>query len=419
LSPKGRCLKCQAASGVGPENQTIQDFSLLGSVSSSGAMTWLCVTGAHLETPTGGGNFVKKPPCVMESVIYNARRACNTLNRIPWVGSNMRLMNQNLTQLAVDTMSSIVGEVAQFQKDFYDKVSINNFQIENDNNTWRNGELWELKQGIMLGAQLLDRNIVILFQNGEFEGVGSHYKLNHRTESLETGSFLFDGTNGVLTDDDGDPIICRINPDALSNSFVADYNIPSIKCNESSSSGNGGVRSKLITLSGREIHPKALYNAVDSAGGYDEVVEQRKWQMVRRALQLPEMSSSGSQLKKAYMLYFNPINSEMHNTHGVSPGSDGSSNNTNRLKQLPAENVEQSEPLLAYKGFQVQKQAIFECVKSMGGYQKVDDKRKWSQVRKKLLLPHSTSGGSRMKAIYLHYFQKTFAQPKARKNGKK
>ena len=174
----------------------------------------------------------------------------------------------------------------------------------------------------------------------------------------------------------------------------------------------------MITFSGREIHPKALYNAVDSAGGYDEVVKQRKWQMVRRALQLPEMSSSGSQLKKAYMLYFNPINSEMH-THGVSPRSDGSPNNTNRLKQLLAETIEQPEPLLSYKGFPVQKQAIFESVKSLGGYQKVDNKRKWSQVRKKLLLPHSTSGGSRMKAIYLHYFQKTFAQPKARKIGKK
>ena len=63
-----------------------------------------------------------------------------------------------------------------------------------------------------------------------------------------------------------------------------------------------------------------------------------------------------------------------------------------------------SKQLLSDKGMIVQREELYQAVERFGGFDQVDRKRKWTQIRKSLFLPPSTSGGSRIKAIYKHYF---------------
>jgi len=58
---------------------------------------------------------------------------------------------------------------------------------------------------------------------------------------------------------------------------------------------------KLLKLKGQPIAPDPLYDAVEKLGGFSTVVNQKRWQQVRKTLQLPQLSSSGAQLRKAYV----------------------------------------------------------------------------------------------------------------------
>ena len=79
---------------------------------------------------------------------------------------------------------------------------------------------------------------------------------------------------------------------------------------------------KLLRLGGKIIYPKELGQVVKNIGGYPYVKQNRKWQDVRRSLGLPEMSSSGHQINKAYLTYFGPqAGSSSTNAHVSATGS--------------------------------------------------------------------------------------------------
>ena len=67
---------------------------------------------------------------------------------------------------------------------------------------------------------------------------------------------------------------------------------------------NKKTKYRLFQLGGKIIDPTELSKVVSKLGGYAFVKQNRKWQNVRKALSLPEMSSSGSQINKAYIAYF-------------------------------------------------------------------------------------------------------------------
>ena len=52
------------------------------------------------------------------------------------------------------------------------------------------------------------------------------------------------------------------------------------------------------------INPRALYEAVEAGGGFDDVQYKRNWGAVRRQLKLEDSTSSGAQLRRAYEFYF-------------------------------------------------------------------------------------------------------------------
>ena len=63
---------------------------------------------------------------------------------------------------------------------------------------------------------------------------------------------------------------------------------------------------RLCVIGGKIIYPKELGQVVKNIGGYQFVKQNRKWQDVRRSLGLPEISSFGHQINKAYLAYFGP-----------------------------------------------------------------------------------------------------------------
>eukprot|EP00505_MAST-04D_sp_SCG-Rhode-Island_P002969 Stramenopile-MAST_4_protein_2969 len=60
----------------------------------------------------------------------------------------------------------------------------------------------------------------------------------------------------------------------------------------------------LMRLKGKIIPPRALYEAVEAGGGFDDVQYKRNWGAVRRQLKLEDSTSSGAQLRRAYEFYF-------------------------------------------------------------------------------------------------------------------
>ena len=61
---------------------------------------------------------------------------------------------------------------------------------------------------------------------------------------------------------------------------------------------------KLFTIKGESIGKQALKKGVRACGGYRVVVKKRHWQHVRKAMNLPYSTSSGSVLHAAWKRYF-------------------------------------------------------------------------------------------------------------------
>lgn len=64
---------------------------------------------------------------------------------------------------------------------------------------------------------------------------------------------------------------------------------------------------KLCGLKGVIIHPTKLWESVHDYGGYETVVSTHKWQRVRETLDLPNTSSSGYSLRRAFEQYFHQV----------------------------------------------------------------------------------------------------------------
>ena len=58
-----------------------------------------------------------------------------------------------------------------------------------------------------------------------------------------------------------------------------------------------------LNLKGVLIPKSPLLREVENLGGLDEVVRTRSWQIIRKKLNLPQTTSSGYQLKRAYVHY--------------------------------------------------------------------------------------------------------------------
>ena len=93
---------------------------------------------------------------------------------------------------------------------------------------------------------------------------------------------------------------------------------------------------KLLKLGGKIIDPTELSKVVSKLGGYAFVKQNRKWQNVRKALSLPEMSSSGSQINKAYNAYFSissvappPVHKKQRVSSSSSSSSSSNSSSSN------------------------------------------------------------------------------------------
>ena len=58
-----------------------------------------------------------------------------------------------------------------------------------------------------------------------------------------------------------------------------------------------------LNLKGVLIPKLELLREVENLGGYDTVVQNRSWQVIRKKLNLPQTTSSGYQLRRAYIHY--------------------------------------------------------------------------------------------------------------------
>ena len=66
--------------------------------------------------------------------------------------------------------------------------------------------------------------------------------------------------------------------------------------------------------------------------------------------------------------------------------------------------------LMKYKGHLIVPDKLLTAVEQHGGYAHVEARRKWTSVRRSLGLPHSTSGGNRVRQAYNKYFPRTNTQ---------
>ena len=164
---------------------------------------------------------------------------------------------------------------------------------------------------------------------------------------------------------------------------------------------------QLRFFKGIAIQKDSLFNAVSQLGGYIHVDSTRKWSAVRRILSLPEHTSAGNRLKSIYQYYFN-LNFISTNISIKKKGKEAKREKVVKkekekkiMNKIIASKCDKS--LLSYKGITIAPMDINEAVFQLGGYTFVDNKRKWSAVRKLLNLPQSSSGGARMKNIYQRY----------------
>ena len=175
------------------------------------------------------------------------------------------------------------------------------------------------------------------------------------------------------------------------------------------------------------------------------MIEHRRWQLVRVAMKLPQTSSSGNQLLRAWELYFGETPNEWkprryRSGAAVVPASSVSfvaaknskkESGTTVFKASAAAAVAKAEPemqttavalgqdqkssaaanasestptLRKMKGIVVDPAQLKQIVFDMGGFQHCCDQRLWQRVRQQLGIPHSSSSGNNLIRIYKFYF---------------
>ena len=64
------------------------------------------------------------------------------------------------------------------------------------------------------------------------------------------------------------------------------------------------VTAKIRIISGQYVRPEDLFRAVNELGGYEAVVDNKRWQHVRSELNVGPSTSASTALRKAYEVYF-------------------------------------------------------------------------------------------------------------------
>ena len=141
---------------------------------------------------------IQRSPCVMESVVLNAKTTYGSLANIPWNTTHMNNTSEALTTIVMEQLNVILGQESEFHIQFYDQVSISNdddvhkessFQVDDGIGNWRSCELWELKKNIFNPTNNKDyeQHCVLSFNGANVEGLGANYKLSNRSYSSITG----------------------------------------------------------------------------------------------------------------------------------------------------------------------------------------------------------------------------------------
>ena len=189
---------------------------------------------------------------------------------------------------------------------------------------------------------------------------------------------------------------------------------------------------KPLLLKGVPIVPEKLWKSVREYGGIEVVRQGRLWQQVREELGLEAATSSGSQLNRAFDLYFSlPINkcsgtlrkargrgATFNSTPPTSPTITSSRCEPTMSPKMGKIDIKNEDcpkfqkRILTLCGDQIAPSDLLSVVNQQGGVKNVRACRLWQKIRGILKLANTTSSGAQLNKAYAHYFENFSASQK-------